>query len=619
MHVALINMPWASIDVPPLSLGLLSSVVAKALPDVAVTTNHANLTWAEWVAERVVDFDYEQYKFFSLDSYFEGFGDWVFASALNDPHGWRIDEFRALAETKGMDASMAERLHRLSPEFIEQLADEVVATCPNVVGMTSTFQQNAACLALAAALKRRDRSIITMMGGANCDAEQGAALHRNFSAIDFVVRGEGEAVLPALLSAITFGDRVQVIPGVCWRDRGSSVANSMASATISPTEYLPPNYDSYFERVAASSIADWFEPKLVLEGARGCWWGQKKHCTFCGLNGSSMEFRSKRGDEMADELLDAVDRYKVLDVFMVDNIMDMDYFDSFLPKLAGQNLDLRIQYEVKSNLTTDHVRRLAAAGVAIIQPGIENLHSNVLSLMDKGVTGAQNVRLLRDCETYGLTVSWNYLIGFPGEQMTDYRSIIPRLPAIHHLQPPTDVTRIVVERFSPYFNRPELGFKNVTPRDYYALVFDLPEAELSDIAYIFHSETRGIRGAVEEDLREAIAEWRMEYSHSRFVHWDLGDRIALRSERIGIPWSDKEITDPREVRLYRLLDSPKGVDGLTRHTRGEWVAEELATVLNEWADDGILFCEGPRFVAIAGESTNSELLKVGQRAEAATR
>lgn len=36
-----------------------------------------------------------------------------------------------------------------------------------------------------------------------------------------------------------------------------------------------------------------FASLLVLEGARGCWWGEKHHCTFCGLNGSLMKFRSK--------------------------------------------------------------------------------------------------------------------------------------------------------------------------------------------------------------------------------------------------------------------------------------------------------------------------------------
>ena len=41
------------------------------------------------------------------------------------------------------------------------------------------------------------------------------------------------------------------------------------------------------------SLADCDDnPTLFLETSRGCWWGQRMHCTFCGLNGSGMVYRS---------------------------------------------------------------------------------------------------------------------------------------------------------------------------------------------------------------------------------------------------------------------------------------------------------------------------------------
>ena len=49
-------------------------------------------------------------------------------------------------------------------------------------------------------------------------------------------------------------------------------------------------------------------PTLLIETSRGCWWGERNHCTFCGLNGSSMSF-----DEMAPgralELFDGLFAY----------------------------------------------------------------------------------------------------------------------------------------------------------------------------------------------------------------------------------------------------------------------------------------------------------------------
>jgi radical SAM superfamily enzyme YgiQ (UPF0313 family) len=42
--------------------------------------------------------------------------------------------------------------------------------------------------------------------------------------------------------------------------------------------------------------------ELLFEASRGCWWGAKHHCTFCGLNGLSMTFRSKSADRAYSEI-----------------------------------------------------------------------------------------------------------------------------------------------------------------------------------------------------------------------------------------------------------------------------------------------------------------------------
>ena len=43
----------------------------------------------------------------------------------------------------------------------------------------------------------------------------------------------------------------------------------------------------------ASTLSNLIEPALLAESSRGCWWGEKFHCTFCGLNGAGMKYRSK--------------------------------------------------------------------------------------------------------------------------------------------------------------------------------------------------------------------------------------------------------------------------------------------------------------------------------------
>src|SRR5262249_3404469 len=133
---------------------------------------------------------------------------------------------------------------------------------------------------------------------------------------------------------------------------------------------------------------------LQVETSRGCWWGEKHHCLFCGLNSEYMQFRAKSKDRALAEILQLVHHYGINQVAAVDNIIDMHYFRELLPEIKSRRLGLRLFYETKANLTKDQVRLLSEAGVTMIQPGIESFHSKVLHLMRKGVSPLQCAQLL---------------------------------------------------------------------------------------------------------------------------------------------------------------------------------------------------------------------------------
>src|SRR5262249_1542590 len=137
-----------------------------------------------------------------------------------------------------------------------------------------------------------------------------------------------------------------------------------------------PDYDEYFEtlfRIGRERVLGNSPPMLLFESARGCWWGEKHHCTFCGLNAAGMVFRSKSVERARDELRRLSSRYKVVNFEAVDNIMDSEYLEKLCRPLGDERLDYQIFYEVKSNLTPAQLRTMARAGVRTIQPGIESL------------------------------------------------------------------------------------------------------------------------------------------------------------------------------------------------------------------------------------------------------
>ncbi|MFD8810753.1 RiPP maturation radical SAM C-methyltransferase [Streptomyces sp. NPDC059627] len=628
MKITLVCMPWASIATPSLALGILSKKIADTFPEIETETLYANIDFADWMYQQggygAVDFG-----FFSLQSYFMGCGDWVFSSALYDDTSWRVEEFtREMTDRISVEQlETCLRIHRTVPGFVDALARRIVADGPDLVGATSTFQQNVASLALLRRIKELSPDTKTVMGGANCDGPQGEALHRNFDFVDYVVRGEGERAFTQLVAArlpdgpdgpagpagLDGKADVSRVPGLCWRDGDASVSNPLSDRLLAPGEIPSPDYDAYFDRMRRSRVQSWFEPVFVVEGARGCWWGEKHHCTFCGLNGSAMTFRSKSPHTYLDEILTLAGRHRVLDFYAVDNILEMSYLDSVLAKIAEAPFDLRIQYEVKSNMKLSQIARLRAAGVVSVQPGIENLSTRVLKIMEKGVSGTLNVRFLRDAESNGLSVAWNYLYGFPGETQADYLPVIEQLPALHHLHPSTGAGRIALERFSPYFNRPELGFADRRPHWQYQLIYDLPDTELADLAYLFDTDERGIESTLGDRLDEALQEWSENYVRSRLSCADLGDRIELVNSRPGFAWRSMTLDDPVEVELFRALHDPRSIDQLVRRAGrcgDAWDRPRVEALLADWRRQGLIFVEDDRVLQVATEDENQLMCRV---------
>ncbi|WP_345534816.1 RiPP maturation radical SAM C-methyltransferase [Phytohabitans rumicis] len=596
-------MPWQLLELPSLAIGLLHQRVREARPADTVVEYHGCLDWAEHLLA-VTDgaLSPDDYTDIADNGLHHGLGDWIFAGSLYGDPTWRTAELHRYAESARVDIDRAVRMRPHVDGFIALAAKKILATDPQVVGFTTTFMQNVPSLALAKRLKHLRPDLLVVMGGANCDGPMGHALHRNHPFVDYAVRGEGEIVLPRLLDRIEAGTGVHDLPGVCWWHDGESVANEQAHTTVPPAMIPVPDFDSWQAQLSASPVREYVEPKLVLEGARGCWWGEKHQCTFCGLNGSFITFRSKSPEQLWHEIQTLMRRHRLLDLIMVDNILDMRYFHGLLPRLAASEWDLRIHYEVKSNLREDQVRQLAEARVAHVQPGIESLSSHALNLMDKGVSGTANVRLLRDCEDHQLTVSWNYLYGFPGECDDNYLAIIAQIPALVHLQPPGSATRIALERFSPYFEQPALGFPERTPAKLYDHVYDLPTAELMDLAYVFDTPPRGIGEEVERWLREAIETWGLAYPGSTLVAREGDDEtLVVEDRRRGWPGTTHVLRDWQRA-AYELLRRGCSADALGRKLAEDgWPvgAAQRDAWLAHCRAEGLVFFDAGTFVALA--------------------
>lgn len=473
-------MPFSGANRPQVALGLLkASLHARGVwCDVA----YLNLVLAEWVGAA-------PYQWLSSEFTDMAFaGEWVFAhhffgENLLDGEGYLRYLRREVGAGKE-EIDFIVRLRQIIPRYLDHCLRAVDWRRYSVVGFTSTFEQNMASLSLAYEVKRRYPDKVIVMGGANCGHPMGEAILRCFPFVDYVFTGEADVSFPEFVVRRARRRPFSDLKGIVYRN-GRAVVSTGLPDPVADMDALPfPDYDDYFAQLGQTEVAPDLPVVLQFETARGCWWGAKHHCAFCGLNALSMAFRAKSKERALAEILHLSSRYPVRQLAAVDNIIDMQYFRDLLPELKRRDLGLSIFYETKANLTKEQVRLLGEAGVDNVQPGIESFSPKLLKLMRKGVSPLQNVQLLKWCRQFGVRPIWNLLYGIPGESAEDYREMLPLLESMTHLQPPASKGTIRLDRYSPYFQSPEsFGLVNAQPARAYHYIYPFKTDELAELAY----------------------------------------------------------------------------------------------------------------------------------------
>jgi ribosomal peptide maturation radical SAM protein 1 len=430
-------------------------------------------------------------------------------------------------------------LRTAAAEFLDEWTERILSGPKyDLIGFSLTFQL-APGLALARRLKMAEAATWTVVGGGYCEGPPGLVLHQCLPWLDFVARGESERLIVQLADSLAEDAdpvRLAAIPGLIWREGGLSVANGSRAPNIDCLDDIPcPDYRDWRRQIDASALPLGPEKLLItFETSRGCWYGDRSHCTFCGLNGPSLRFRAKSAPRVLAEL-QALERQGVPRAEAADLILDMRYFEELLPQLAQRPHGLSLFYETKANLTREHLRLLADAGVDCIQPGIESLSRSTLKLMRKGAAPHHNVRLLKWCAELGIRVHWNLLCGFPQEEPAEYSRMAALIPLLVHLQPPMQgVTPVLMNRFSPLHEQPafwEIG--EVRPVPAYDLLFGELFPDVADIAYFFdfeHAQANDVEQYV-TPLATAVRSWRERAGESVYFYIPGNDRIELVDTR----------------------------------------------------------------------------------------
>ncbi len=491
---------------------------------------------------------------------------------------------------------------RSAPEFINFCLDSVDWSRFGLIGFTVVFQQLVGSLALARALKQRYPQIPIIMGGASLEDDIADEIMRRCPQIDYVHCGDAEISFPEMVRRLYSGQSMEGLPGLMWRDGQGQIRYAGRAPNFMDMNSTPlPDYDEYFYAREAGGYEQCdvqHELLMPFEAARGCWWGEKNHCTFCGLNRSGMEFRAKDPDKVLEQLEALSSRYGQFFFNAIDNIMAPEYVEKLFGKLAAANSDLCLHYEIRPNFSRSQLGRLRRSGLFSVQPGIESLSTNILRIMRKHSTGMRNVELIKWCTYYGITSLYNILCRFPGETEEDYRLQSEVARKIIHFQPPYAIVKARADRGSPMYTDPAgQSISRLVPAKCYQYIFP-KDFDLRRISYYFDHEMGNIvSDDVYEELFGRVGAWQ--------AAWNQPDKPYLKYRKA---WSSIVVFDGRKpevvtvtyrneaAELYEYCAEARTArDIASQFGNDPWIEDALADFVGK---DLMLFLDG-RYLSLA--------------------
>ena len=601
--VLLLNMPFAYLLRPTLQLTLLRARLLER--HIPARLHYASFQFAELIGRHL-------YYTLSTETpdKFTFAAEWLFSGALfeqsaADEEKYVNEVLRSTSVSDEFIRDVVDARGRVDA-FLDGLQRKVLDEQPSAVVFTSVLQQQFPALALAKRIKAAAPSTLIVFAGVDMEGIMAAEVIRRFPFIDAAVAGEPEIVVPELVQRQFAGRAIDDLPGVYTSGNVEGRTDYPSATPVRDLDALPlPDYDDFFEQLAASTIGGDDEPRLQFETSRGCWWGEKQHCTFCGLVGADMTFRSKSAARALLELSYLVDRYPGYQVWATDFIFDMKYFRDFVPELASRALDVELFYEVKSNIRKDQLRMLRDAGITMVQPGIESFSDHMLAMMRKGSRGLQNIQFLKWCKELGVRPFWNIIWGFPGEPAGEYARMAALVPHLSHLEPPEYAGPISLERFSPNYDFADrLGFANVAPHPAYRHLYPFDDDSIKKLARRFVFQYREPRDVVEytEPLAIEVAAWQNGYGESDLFFADVGSQLLVWDLRRGAGEPLTVLTG-LERQLYLACDACRSLDELT-HLAAEATAshasrEAVEVLLAPLVERGLLVRDGNTFLSLA--------------------
>jgi anaerobic magnesium-protoporphyrin IX monomethyl ester cyclase len=302
-----------------------------------------------------------------------------------------------------------------------QTVDEFIRTRGiRTVGIGCMTCEFPAAVEEARRLKAAHPDIRVIFGGAHPSADPEECLKTGV--VDYVVVGEGEIALTALLEELEANRRPGAIPGVWMMEDGRALP--APQAPVPNVHDLPrPAYDLLDLEKYFRLDSPWHFPKsnraVQFITSRGC----PYQCSYCHeIHGK--KFRGMAPDVVLDQMEWLVRDFGVREFMIVDDIFN------FEPERAKQicrgiierklNVHLQFPNGVRGDRFDEElVSLMKKSGTHFMAIAIETVSEKFQKLIRKNLKIDRALQTIHWVNQYHIEVSGFFMIGFPGETLAE--------------------------------------------------------------------------------------------------------------------------------------------------------------------------------------------------------
>jgi anaerobic magnesium-protoporphyrin IX monomethyl ester cyclase len=304
----------------------------------------------------------------------------------------------------------------IRPDFRRLVSQEIQdALCLGISLLTGQMIRSA--VEVARLVRRLRPGLPIIFGGWHPSLLPAQTLQEDF--VDVVVRAQGERTLLEIARLLSEGKTLQDVKGISHKADGGIHHNPerpVANVNDLPTPaFHMGNFDAY-ERITGIR-------KLPYASSVGCPYA----CNYC----TDQVFYKRRFNayspgRVVQEVTELASRYNLSEVAFLDSNFPVsikraaEIARGFLESKSRFRWTFQASTDLLCRMSDDDVRLLAESGVSHMGFGTESASQAVLALMNKKHQRIEEMyETARKSEQAGIRVTFNLILGYPGEAEAD--------------------------------------------------------------------------------------------------------------------------------------------------------------------------------------------------------